>query len=240
MPIRKQGLAHERISPPRYVFMHALLHKLRSIPAVAWPAAMVAVVVALGVAVEAGAHLVTFDRAANRSVHEAAADPVTGWAFIVTTLGSVQVLIAVTLAAAIGLALRGRWRSALVLIVAYAVTDATVALVKMTVERPRPDAKLTEAGGFSFPSGHSAMSMAVYGCLAFALARACRASLPRVAFAAAGAALIVAIGLSRIYLGVHYPSDVIAGWITGGAIVTVAWMVLLRIAPRTRTAPAPG
>jgi undecaprenyl-diphosphatase len=207
--------------------MH-VLRKLTNIPAVAWPAAMVAIVVLLGVAVEAGADIVSFDKAANQTVHDHAREPVTGWAFVITALGSSYVLIGVALAAALGLALRGRWRSALALIVAYAVTDATVAVVKLVVERPRPDANLTEAGGFSFPSGHSAMSMAVYGCLAFALARACR-GFPRVACALVGAAIVAAIGLSRIYLGVHYPSDVLAGWITGAAIFIGTWLVATRL-----------
>jgi undecaprenyl-diphosphatase len=204
------------------------LRTIRSIPAVAWPAAMVAIVVLLGIAVEAGAQITTFDHAANQTVHEHAREPVTGWVFVVSALGSTFVLIAVALLAALGLALRGRWRSALALIVAYAITDLTVAVVKLVVERPRPEANLTDAGGFSFPSGHSAMSMAVYGCLAFALARACR-GFPRLACALAGATLVVAIGLSRIYLGVHYPSDVLAGWITGAAIGIATWLVATRL-----------
>jgi membrane-associated phospholipid phosphatase len=213
------------------------LRKLRSIPAVAWPAAMVAVVIALGVAVEAGADLVTFDRAANQTVHDHAMQPVTGWVFVLSALGSTYVLIGVVLSAALGLMLRGRWRASATLVVAYVITDATVAVVKLIVSRPRPDASLTEASGFSFPSGHSAMSMVVYGCLAFALARAVR-GFPRVAFALAGGLLVVAIGLSRIYLGVHYPSDVIAGWTTGAAILIVTWMLAGRLRPRTAPAPA--
>ncbi|HEX8645536.1 MAG TPA: phosphatase PAP2 family protein [Thermoleophilaceae bacterium] len=204
---------------------------LRNIPAVAWPAALVVVVVLLGIAVEAGANIVAFDRAANQTVHEHAREPVTGWVFIISALGSTFVLIAVALLAALGLALRGRWRSAMALIAAYAVTDLTVAVVKLVVERPRPEANLTDAGGFSFPSGHSAMSMAVYGCLAFALARACR-GFPRAACAIAGATLVVAIGLSRIYLGVHYPSDVLAGWTTGAAIVIAVWLAGSRLPAR--------
>jgi membrane-associated phospholipid phosphatase len=213
------------------------LRKLRSIPAVVWPAAMVAVVIALGIAVEAGAQIVTFDRAANQTVQNHAAEPVTGWAFVLTALGSTYVLIAVALSAALGLVLRGRWRAAVALVVAYVVTDVTVALVKLIVSRPRPDESLTEAGGFSFPSGHSAMSMVVYGCLAFALARVVR-GFPRVAFALVGGLLVVAIGLSRIYLGVHYPSDVIAGWTTGAAILIVTWMLASRLRPRTAPAAA--
>ncbi len=198
---------------------------------------MVALVVALGLAVEFGANVVSFDRAANQTVHNATTEPVTGWVFVLTALGSTFVLIGVVLSAALGLTLRGRWRSAATLVIAYVVTDATVAIVKLIVSRPRPDASLTEAGGFSFPSGHSAMSMVVYGCLAFALARAVR-GFPRVAFALCGAALVVAIGLSRIYLGVHYPSDVIAGWTTGAAILIVTWMLAGRLRPRAPAAAA--
>jgi undecaprenyl-diphosphatase len=197
---------------------------------------MVGLVIALGLAVELGGpQLVNFDRAANQTVHDHTAQPVTGWVFVVTTLGSSQVLIAVAVAAALGLALRGRWRSALALLAAYAITDVTVAAVKLLVSRPRPDANLTEAGGFSFPSGHSAMSMAVYGCLAFALARTCR-GFPRAACALTGAAIVVAIGLSRIYLGVHYPSDVLAGWTTGAAILIVTWLLVSRLRAPSRAA----
>ena len=113
---------------------------------------MVAIVVLLGIAVEAGANLVSFDQAANQTVHDHTREPVTGWVFVLTTLGSSYVLIAVALAAALGLALRGRWRSAFALVVAYLVTDLTVAVVKLVVERPRPDANLTEAGGSASPA----------------------------------------------------------------------------------------
>ena len=214
--------------------MYALL-KLRSLPAVVWPAAMVVVVALLAIAVELGANVVQFDRAANQTVHAHAAEPVTGWVFFLTALGATPVLVAVTLSAAIGLVLRGSWRSAVALVLAYAITDATVAVVKLVVERPRPDESLTQAGGFSFPSGHSATSMAVYGCLAFALARAAR-GFPRVAIVLAGVGLVLLIGLSRIYLGVHYPSDVVAGWTTGGAVVIAAWLIVGRLRP----APAPA
>ena len=212
-----------------------MLRKLKNVPVVVWPAAMVAIVALLAIAVELGLEVVHFDRAANATVQSHTTEPVTGWVFFLTTLGATPVLVAVTLSAAIGLVLKSRWRAAIALVLAYVVTDATVAVVKLIVERPRPNESLTEAGGFSFPSGHSATSMAVYGCLAFALARAVR-GFPRVAIALAGAGLVVVIGLSRIYLGVHYASDVVAGWTTGGAILIAMWLV----ADRLRPAPAPA
>ncbi|HEX8053464.1 MAG TPA: phosphatase PAP2 family protein [Thermoleophilaceae bacterium] len=198
---------------------------------------MAMVVVALGVAVEAGTSVVSFDRGANRAVHAHAAEPVTGSAFVLSALGSTFVLVGVVLAASLGLAVRGRRRASVALISAYVVTDATVALMKVLVARPRPGESLTHAGGFSFPSGHAATSMAVYGSLAFVFARA-RRGLPRVAFALAGGALVTLIGLSRIYLGVHYPSDVVAGWITGAAITIAAWTIASRLRPRRAPAPA--
>ncbi len=205
-----------------------LMRKFKGIPVAVWPAVMVLAVVALAVAVAVGAEVVRLDTIANRTVHNHAAEPLTEWVFVITTLGATPVLIGVTLSAAIALALNGHRRSALALVAAYAITDATVAIAKLIVSRPRPDESLTEASGFSFPSGHSAMSMAVYGCLAFALARACR-GFPRAACVVGGALLVAAIGLSRIYLGVHYPSDVLAGWITGAAIVIATWLVASRL-----------
>ena len=212
------------------------VRKLKSIPVVLWPAAMVFAVVGLAIAVAAGAELVRYDVLANRAVHSHAAEPMTTWVFVVTTLGATPVLIAVTLCAALTLGLRGRWRSAVALVVAYLVTDVTVAVVKLIVSRPRPEENLTDANGFSFPSGHSAMSMAVYGCLAFALARACRGGLPRAVVAAAGVGIVVLVGLSRIYLGVHYPTDVVAGWITGAAILIAAWVFVSRLRPAAAAA----
>lgn len=67
-----------------------------------------------------------------------------------------------------------------------------------------------------------ATAVAVYALLAFIAARALT-GLPRLAVATAGAALVLVIGASRVYLGVHYPTDVIAGWLTGAAIALAAW-----------------
>ncbi|MHB8860485.1 MAG: phosphatase PAP2 family protein [Minisyncoccota bacterium] len=88
--------------------------------------------------------------------------------------------------------------------------------LKDIVQRARPDGlipAITESG-FSFPSGHAVASMAFYGFVAFLLCR----QYPRHAklIGAAAAAIILAIGFSRLYLGVHFPSDVIAGYVLGG------------------------
>jgi undecaprenyl-diphosphatase len=86
-------------------------------------------------------------------------------------------------------------------------------LLKATFHRPRPELPwLTPASGYSFPSGHSLISLTLYGFLAYLIFR--NITLSRWRFALAGGLLLlpVLIGTSRIYLGVHYPSDVLAGW----------------------------
>jgi undecaprenyl-diphosphatase len=90
-------------------------------------------------------------------------------------------------------------------------------LLKLSFARPRPalEVALAHAGGFSFPSGHAMASAAVYGALAVVVSL--RFERARWWATTACVALVLAIGWSRIYLGVHYPSDVLAGWALGAA-----------------------
>ena len=86
---------------------------------------------------------------------------------------------------------------------------------KFLIQRPRPDEeyRLIEQGGYSFPSGHSMCSMAFYGFLVYLAFRYIKNAKVRI-FATAGlGALVLLIGFSRIYLGVHYASDVVAGFL---------------------------
>ena len=115
-------------------------------------------------------------------------------------------------------------------------------LIKSLVGRPRPTivSHLAEAGGSSFPSGHSFNSAVVYMGMALALAslsarRGVRWSM------IAGAALVTAlIALSRVWLGVHYPSDVLAGWLGGMGWALTASAMLYRPARDLADAAAPA
>lgn len=90
-------------------------------------------------------------------------------------------------------------------------------LLKNLFERARPDAfRIVAASGYSFPSGHAMASIYFYGMLAFLIARNIKSWQWRYAVTALTIAFIVAMGISRIYLGVHYPSDVVAGYTAGG------------------------
>lgn len=93
-------------------------------------------------------------------------------------------------------------------------------LLKATFQRPRPETGLVQASGFSFPSGHAMVGMAFYGMLGYLIW--CHLPRGRRRWVAPVTALfVIAVGLSRIYLGVHYPSDVVAGFAAGGAWLAI-------------------
>jgi len=88
-------------------------------------------------------------------------------------------------------------------------------MLKHLFERARPEAfQIVAESGFSFPSGHAMVSLCFYGIVAFLIVRK-RSLQWRIAGAVVATLLIVGIGVSRIYLGVHYPSDVVAGYAAG-------------------------
>lgn len=93
-------------------------------------------------------------------------------------------------------------------------------VLKFLVQRPRPEGfRLAAETGFSFPSGHSMAAMAFFGLLIWMVWHYERDRAVRIGCSVALAALIVAVGVSRIYLGVHYASDVVAGF-----CVSLAWL----------------
>lgn len=106
-------------------------------------------------------------------------------------------------------------------------------LLKLYFERARPDLhRLIEIGGYSFPSGHAMNAFSFYSILAFLLWRHVPTQAGRVAVILFSGFMIAAIGTSRIYLGVHYPSDVIAGYLASGFWVTTVICVFQRYQER--------
>ena len=111
------------------------------------------------------------------------------------------------------------------------------ALLKAIVQRPRPEGfRLVAESGYSFPSGHSMVAMAFFGLLIWMIWRYHRRDAMRVVWCAFFGLVIVAVGLSRVYLGVHYASDVLAGF-----CVSLAWLALYAkiVAPLFLTMDAP-
>jgi undecaprenyl-diphosphatase len=169
-------------------------------------------------------------------LHEHATDGWTTFFENVTRLGNVPVLAAVTAVAAIVLA-RKRLTSELELLLLAAVGAEILTVgLKLGFERERPffpDPLATEST-YSFPSGHASVSLAVYGTIGFIAARYAATRWRQIGILAAAAALVLLIGFSRLYLGVHYLSDVIAGFSLGLAWVALC-VVLLHLRLRLRT-----
>jgi undecaprenyl-diphosphatase len=160
----------------------------------------------------------TGDTTAADFVLNIRADWLTSVAKVVTALGSGTAMIVVVAATAAWLAFRRHWPEVAVLIVATIVILVGVDLLKDAVERPRPPDGLVASAGWSYPSGHAAHAV-VYAWVALTVALRLRPGMQRgTALVVAGLVLTVAVGLSRVYLGVHYMSDVSGGWALGVAI----------------------
>ena len=100
--------------------------------------------------------------------------------------------------------------------------------------RQRPDVMyhLVEQGGYSFPSGHSATSMAVYGLLFYLIRKHCRNPLAKNILSGICLFLALTVGPSRLYVGVHWFTDVMAGWCIGGAAALLAIFILEKLEVR--------
>ena len=171
------------------------------------------------------------DAVASEDAQERMTNQSTSWAEHIANLASTRVALAVTIVGAIALLFRRHWHAAIALAFVFPITQGAVQIVKLVIERPRPaaNAAMTDAQGFSFPSAHSATSVAVYATIAFILVRASRHGHSRVAIATLAAALVLAVGLSRVLLGAHYPTDVLAGWTVGALVASLCWLAAARI-----------
>lgn len=145
----------------------------------------------------------------------------------VSGLGGIYILVFVVISAAIYLTMIKRGGQALYLLVTIGIGTAIANALKFGFDRPRPDLVPHESHTFtaSFPSGHTMMSAMVYLCVGMMLAKAQKTMPPRIFFMAISVFLTVMIGISRVYLGVHWPSDVLAGWLMGGSCAIVFWLV---------------
>ncbi|CAA9522938.1 MAG: hypothetical protein AVDCRST_MAG23-355 [uncultured Sphingosinicella sp.] len=171
-----------------------------------------------------------WDRQIFADIHGGANQQVVGWARAATHLGGWIPLTIAGVAAVIALAFKRRRRAALLLVLLFGGRMA-VELHKLLAGTPRPpiaDEVLNEAS-LAFPSGHAANSMITYVAIALLVPVAQRNRAIAVVLAIS---LSVVIGLSRLILGVHWPSDVIGGWAFG-----LLWVVILMRLASARPEP---
>lgn len=159
-----------------------------------------------------------------------------------TALGSATVLTLVTLLAAGFLLSSRKPAAAAFLAFAIGLGALLAGLLKLAFARPRPEfvAHLVDASGASFPSGHAMNSAVVYLTLGALLARAERRRLVRLYLIGAAILLAVLVGVSRVYLGVHWPSDVVAGWCVGAAWALGCALAVRALQRARRVEPAEG
>jgi undecaprenyl-diphosphatase len=149
----------------------------------------------------------------------------------ITAMGSFAVLGILLFVVTSFLFLTGKRDAAWVMLVAVVGGVALNSLLKLGFDRPRPDLVAPTARIFtpSFPSGHAALSAITYLTVAALLSRTTESRRLRLYVMGLAIALTFMIGVSRIYLGVHYPTDVLAGWCIGAAWALICWVAMTRL-----------
>lgn len=142
----------------------------------------------------------------------------------VTRLGDPVVVAFVVMSAVLGFIVVKRHRLAMFVAVSSAGAAVATTVAKSVVGRPRPPRAIWEvvASGAAFPSGHATQSIACYGAIAVAAVTVLRSVRARGAVLAMAALVALAVGVSRVYLGVHWSSDVLCGW-----AVAAMWLATL-------------
>lgn len=151
-----------------------------------------------------------------------------------TALGGFGVLALVTLLVLGYLLMQKKWADGLLVLAATLGGTAISEGLKVGFARPRPDliAHAVDVTSMSFPSGHAMLSAATYLTLGALLARTQTRRRERAYVLGAAIVLTLIIGLSRIYLGVHWPTDVLAGWCLGAAWALLCWLAATMLTRR--------
>jgi undecaprenyl-diphosphatase len=205
----------------------------------------IAVVVLLAVAVTSGTSD-AFDRSMIEVVRSQELHDLLSPLRVITELGSTEAVIVIAaLTVLVGL-LIGPWLHGLIGAITIGLAALSNEALKDVIARARPDLldPIVEERGFSFPSGHSALGMVAWGVLGVLVMRSRLPLGVRRGIVALLGVVILLIGLSRVWLGVHYPTDVLAGWTAGAVIVLVYARLTRRVSPEPAAAavdagPAP-
>jgi len=174
-----------------------------------------------------------FDDWVRSGIHQFGSPSVTFAMRVVTVFGGPVVLLTLSLVVGLGFFVKKKYRAIILLVAMMAGSSLLNEVLKLSFHRTRPLPFFdTEApNSFSFPSGHALMSFCFYSTLAALISARSNSRTVRIIVWAVAALLIAAVGVSRIYLGVHYPSDVVAGY--AAAFIWVMFIVIVdRAMPR--------
>ncbi len=157
----------------------------------------------------------------------------------ITALGGVAALTLLVVAVVGYLLLDRKPRAAAFLTVAVIGAAVLSSALKDLFERPRPDLvpHLSYVTSSSFPSGHSMLSASVYLTLGALLARQERTLILKAYFLIVALALTFLVGASRVYVGVHWPTDVVGGWAAGSAWAACCWLIARKLQRRKTLEP---
>ena len=144
-----------------------------------------------------------------------------------TSLGSPAVLTLITIAAVSYLWIDGKRATALFAALSIIGGAVLVSLLKFGFARPRPElvSHLVNVSSFSFPSGHATMAAVTYLTLGVLLARVQKRRRMKLYVLVIASILVLLVGFTRVYLGVHWPTDVLAGWCIGTAWAAGCWLI---------------
>jgi membrane-associated phospholipid phosphatase len=172
-----------------------------------------------------GDPIVRWDVSFARWLHEHASDPLVRVFDVITLAGNTVVLV--VLVTAIGIVLLRRTRPNEAMVIALALVGSALlnGALKLLFHRPRPELAFVHLDTYSFPSGHAAVSTATFSTIAFLLGRRYRSLRARLLIPLGTLVAILLVGFSRLYLGAHYLSDVLAGISVG-----FGWAMLCLIA----------
>ena len=164
---------------------------------------------------------VRFDLAVRNFVHGFASPAVTMLMRALTAIGNMPSVLLLTVAASVVLWFYGRKRGAVLLPLTVTGAVLLMFVLKLVFRRHRPDPYfgLPTPLDFSFPSGHALVAFCFWGVLAVVVSTEQRSRFSRIAMWCLAIGMVIGIGLSRIYLGVHYPSDVV-----GGYLAAIVWV----------------
>jgi membrane protein DedA with SNARE-associated domain/membrane-associated phospholipid phosphatase len=213
-------LAHSRNGLLRRIARAGDPRDPRLVGAVGWSALFALAAVGFAGVVEdlvAGEPIVRADAAISRLVQSVRTPLLDRMMIGITEFGDAVVVTAVVATLLASLALARQWRSALVVGGAFILAAATVPLIKLVLHRQRPIDLYSGAELFSFPSGHSTFATLLFATLALLIAPQFQRS-GQIAVWTAALLGVIAVGTSRVYLGAHWPSDVIGGILVGTLI----------------------